>query len=133
MRLSDLHLFLKSFVTLVNKYYFTWSMKVVGTHCCYCSVCSTLCDSMDCRTLSSSVFHYLPELLKFMSIESVMLSNHLIFCCPLLFLPSIIPSLRVFPMNWHFTSGCQSIGASTTVLEINILGLFILGLTHLIS
>ena len=37
------------------------------------------------------------SLLKLMSIESVMPSNHLIFCCPLLFLPSIFPSIRVFP------------------------------------
>ena len=33
---------------------------------------------------------------KLMSIESVMPSNHLILCCPLLFLPSIFPSIRVF-------------------------------------
>ena len=37
------------------------------------------------------------SLLKFMSIESVMLSKHLLFCCPLLLLPSILPSIRVFP------------------------------------
>ena len=37
------------------------------------------------------------SLLKFMSIESVMPSHHLIPCCPLLFLPSIFPSIRVFP------------------------------------
>ena len=36
------------------------------------------------------------SLLKLMSIESVMLSNHLILCHPLLFLPSIFPSIRVF-------------------------------------
>ena len=36
------------------------------------------------------------SLLKFMSIESVMLSNYLIFCHPLLLLPSIFPSIRVF-------------------------------------
>ena len=36
------------------------------------------------------------SLLKFMSIESMMLSNHLILCCPLLLLPSIFPSIRVF-------------------------------------
>ena len=42
------------------------------------------------------VLHYSWSLLKFMSIESVMLSNHLILCCPLLFLPSIFPSIRVF-------------------------------------
>ena len=53
------------------------------------------------------------NLLKFMSIESVMLSNHLIFCCPLLLLPSVFPSIRVFsnesvlhnrwPNYWSFS------------------------------
>ena len=37
------------------------------------------------------------SLLKLKSIESVMSPNHLILCCPLLFLPSIFPSIRVFP------------------------------------
>ena len=37
------------------------------------------------------------SLFKLMSIESVMPSNHLILCCPLLLLPSIFPSIRVFP------------------------------------
>ena len=36
------------------------------------------------------------SLLTLMSVESVMLSNHLVLCCPLLFLPSIFPSIRVF-------------------------------------
>ena len=36
------------------------------------------------------------SLLRFISIESVMLSNHLIICLPLLFFPSIFPSIRVF-------------------------------------
>ena len=50
---------------------------------------------------------------KLMSIESVMPSNHLIFCCPLLLLPSISPSIRVFsnesalhirwPQYWSFS------------------------------
>ena len=42
------------------------------------------------------VHHQLPEPLKLMSIESVMPSNHLILCRPLLFLPSVFPSIRVF-------------------------------------
>ena len=37
------------------------------------------------------------SLLKLMSIESVMLSNHLILCHPLLLLPSIFPNIRIFP------------------------------------
>ena len=53
------------------------------------------------------------SLLKLMSIESVMPSNHLILCRPLLLLPSIFPSIRVFsnesvlnirwPKYWHFS------------------------------
>ena len=50
----------------------------------------TLCDPMDCSTPGLPVHHQL------MSIESVMPSNHLILCCPLLSLPSIFPSIRVF-------------------------------------
>ena len=48
-----------------------------------------------------------------MSIESLMLSNHLIFSCPLL-LPSVFPSIRVFQMSQFFTSDGQSIGASSS-------------------
>ena len=44
-------------------------------------------------SLSFTVF---PSLLRFMSIELVMLSNHLILFCPLLLLPSVFPSIRVF-------------------------------------
>ena len=56
-----------------------------------------------------------------LSIESMMLFNCLIFCRPLLLLPSIFPSSRVFPMS-QFSSGGQSIGASASplVLPMNI-------------
>ena len=75
------------------------------------------------------------SLLKLMSIESVMPSNHLILCCSLLLLPSIFPSVRVFPMSPFFTSGGQSIGASasSSVLPMNIQDWFPLGWTGLIS
>ena len=66
------------------------------------------------------------SLLKLMSTELLMLSNHLIFCCPLLLLPSIFPSIRVFsnesalrirwPKYWSFTSA--------SVLPMNIQDLF---------
>ena len=49
---------------------------------------------MDCSTTGFLVLHYLLELLKFMFIESVMLSNHLILCRPRL--PSVFPSIQVF-------------------------------------
>ena len=58
--------------------------------------CLTLCIPMECSTPVFLVLPYLPGLLKFMSIELVMLSNHLILCCTLLLPPSIFPSIRVF-------------------------------------
>ena len=75
------------------------------------------------------------SLLKLMPIESMMLSNHLILYCPLLLLPSIFPSIRVFSSESLFTSGGHSIGvsASASVLPINIQDWFLLGLTSLIS
>ena len=56
----------------------------------------SLCDPMDYSKPGSSVLQYLPNLLKFKFTESVMLSNHLILCCPLLILPSLFPSKKVF-------------------------------------
>ena len=70
------------------------------------SVMLTLCDPMDCRTPAFPVLHQLLTLLKLMSIKSVMPSNHLILCHPLLLLPSIFPSITVFsdesalPIRW---------------------------------
>ena len=60
--------------------------------------------------------------LKLKSIELVMPSNHLILCRPLLLQPSIFPSIRVFSLEPHFTSGGQSIkvSASASVLPMNI-------------
>ena len=53
---------------------------------------------------------------KFMSFESGMPSNHLILCCPLLLLPSIFLSTRVFSNSQFFPSGGQNIGVSASVL-----------------
>ena len=62
------------------------------------------------------------NLLRFMSIELVMSSNHLILCHPLLLLPSIFPASGSLQMSQLFASGGQSIGvsASTSVLPMNI-------------
>ena len=62
----------------------------------FSSVQSLNHDSMDCSTLGLLVHHQLQSLLKLMSIELVMLPNHLILCRPLLLPPSIFPSIRVF-------------------------------------
>ena len=73
------------------------------------------------------------SLLKFMSIESVMPSNHLILYRPLLLLLQSFPASESFLMSWLFTSGGQSIGASVSapILPMNIQGWFSLRLTGL--
>ena len=77
---------------------------------------------MACSMPSFPVITNSQSLLKLMSIESVMPSNHLILCHPLLFLPSIFPSIRVFSNESFFQSGGQIIGvlASASILPINI-------------
>ena len=74
--------------------------------------CLTLCEPMDCRQASLSITNS-RSLLILMSIESVMPANHLILCHPLLLLPSIFASIRVFsnesalrirwPNYWSFS------------------------------
>ena len=73
----------------------------------------TFCDPMDYSIPGLPVHHQLPEFTQTLSIESVMPSNHLILCHPLLLPPSIFPSLRVFsnesalrirwPKYWSFS------------------------------
>ena len=75
---------------------------------------------MDWSTPGLPVHHQLPESTQTMSIESVMPFSHLTLCRPLLLLPSIFPSIRVFSRSQFFTSGGQSIGASASVLSMNI-------------
>ena len=76
--------------------------------------CPTLCSHMDC-SMQASLSHGVCSwsMLKFMPVESVMPSNHLILCCPLLLLSSIFPSIMVFsnksalrirwPKYWSFS------------------------------
>ena len=75
------------------------------------------------------------SLLKLMSIELVMPSNHLILYSPLLLLLSIFPGIRSFSLSWLFVSGGQSLGgsASTSVLPMNTQDWFPLGWTGWIS
>ena len=67
------------------------------------------------------------SLLKLMSVESVMPSNHLILCGPPLLLLQSFPASGSFPMSQFFASGGQSIGASSSVLPVNIRDWFPLG------
>ena len=67
-----------------------------------------------------------------MTIESVMLSNHLILCHPFFCLQSF-PASGSFPMDWLFASGSQSIGVSASLRPMSIQDWFPLGLTGWIS
>ena len=93
-------------------YFWMWLYLEIGLlrHCC--SVAQsylTLCDPMDCSTPGFLCFTISQSLLKFVSIELVMPSNHLVVCHPLL-LPAIFPNIRVssneysglisFRMDW---------------------------------
>ena len=75
------------------------------------------------------------SLLKFISIESVMPSSHLILCCVFSSCLQSFPASGSFPMSRLFAAGGQSIGvaASASVLPMNIQGWFPLGLTGWIS
>ena len=67
------------------------------------------------------------SLFKLMSIDLVMLSNHLILCYPSSSCPKCFPASESFPVSWLFASGGQKIGASASVsvLPVNIQIVFI--------
>ena len=76
-------------------------------------LCLILCDPMDCSTPGSLSITNSRSLLRLMFIESLMSSSHLILCHPLLLLPLIFPTIRVFsnesvlhirwPKYWSFS------------------------------
>ena len=98
-------------------------MNRLCIYICCCSVaksCLTCCDP-------STIFW---SLLKLMSIESVMPSNHLLLCRPLLLLPSIFPSVRVFsnelairirwPKYWRFSFSISPSNENAELMSFRI-------------
>ena len=86
-----------------------WEMKVLVTQSCL-----TLHDPITTACQASLFITNSRSLPKLMSIESVMPSNHLIFYCPLLLLPSNFPSIRVF------SNGVSSLHQVTKILELQL-------------
>ena len=92
--------------------------SAIASYCSVAQLCPTCCDLMDCSMRAPLSFTVSQSLLKFMSIESVMPSNHLILCHPLLLLPSTFPSIRIFssgsalhvkwPKYWSFSFSISS-------------------------
>ena len=119
------HYYIAISATLIQniyRYKTMWHLSSGNTDLPYiCSVqfssvtqsCPTLCNIMACSMPGLPVHRQLPEFTQVMFTESVMPSNHLILCRPLLLLPSIFPSIRVFsnesvlcirwPKYWSFT------------------------------
>ena len=89
--------FVMNFLVCYIKYFIQCSLSSVQ----FSSVTQLcpLCNSWTAAHQASLPFTNSQSLLKLKSIESVMPSNHLILCCPLL-LPSIFPSIRVFSNEW---------------------------------
>ena len=93
-------------------YSFRWCPSCLICCCSMAQSCPVLCDPVDYITPGFPDLPHLQNLLKLMSFESVMPSNHLILCHPLL-LPSVFPNIRVFsdksalhirwPKYWNFS------------------------------
>ena len=97
--------------------------------------CATICDPVDCSMPGFPVHHQFPEPAQTHVhwVGDTMQPSHPLH--PLLLLPSIFPSIRVFSSESVFVSGGQSTGASASasVVPMNIQDWFPLGLTGLIS
>ena len=121
-------------IAIIYSFFFL-AMKTFKIYSCsFPKLCPTLCDPMDCRHARLPP----PSLSPRVCSNSCPLSQ---WCHPTIS-PSVVPfstcpqsfpASGSLPMNQFFVSGGQSIGASTSVLPINIQGWFPLGLTSLIS
>ena len=97
---------------------------------------SVACDPVDCSPQASLSFTISWSLLRLTSIESVMPSNHLVLCHPLLPLPSILPSIRVFsnelalhiswPKYWSFSFSISPSSEDSGLISFRLDGLDLL-------
>ena len=101
------------FKVLLVHHFGTLNQPCIAQFSLVAQSCPTLCDPMDCSTPGLPVHHQLLEFTQTHVIESVMSSNHLILCHPLLLLPLIFPNIWVFsdesalcirwPKYWSFS------------------------------
>ena len=113
----------------------SFKLENLGSHCCclVAKLCLTLCDAMICSTPGFPVLHC-P--LKFAQTHVHWVSDTIQPSHPVAPFSSCLqsfPASESFPMSWLFESGGQIIGASASVLPMNIQSWFPLGLTGLIS
>ena len=101
--------------------------------------CIQLCDPMEYARLPPLSFIVFQGLLKLISIESVMPSNHLVLYCPLLFLPSIFPSTGIFsnvltlligwPKYWSFSFSISSSNDYSGLISFGTDWFYLLGIS----
>ena len=104
-----------------------FAVQLLTQDCSVAQSCLTLCDPWTSAHQACLSFTTSRSLPKLMSIESVMLSNHLILYRPLLLLLQSFPASGSFLTSWLFTSGSPSTGASSTsVLEYSRLISFVI-------
>ena len=128
------HLFNNSFLAFMCQAMPWWSLYSIKGGCCSVfKSCLTLCDCMDCSLPCFPVLHCLSDFAQthvHWASDAIQPSHPL---SSLLLLPSIFPSIRSFSVSRLFISGRQSLGASASVLPMNIQGWFPIGLTGWIS
>ena len=100
--------------------------------CLVAQSCPALGDPWTAALLASLSITNFRSLFKLMSIESVMPSNHLFLCCPLLLLPSIFPSIRVFsnesglcirwPKYWSFSFSINPSNEYSGLISFRMVG-----------
>ena len=114
---------------VLNSYFPSWLMMLNVLPCAYSVQLSrsVICDSVTPWTAACQASLSITNswsLLKLMSIESVMSSDHLILCCPLLLPPSIFPSIRVFSnesvSSLHQEAKSIGVSPSASFLPMNI-------------
>ena len=103
-----------------------WSLQSVNRVWFFVTPWTAACQASLSITNSQSLF-------KLMSISLVMPSYHLILCHPLLLLPSIFPSIRVFPLSQPFTSGGRSFGVSALAPSNKYEGLDLLAIQGILK
>ena len=108
---------------MINREFYNNSCCCSLTHWCL-TLCNPSTQGVHCPSLSPRVCS------NSCSIESVMLSNHIILCCPLLLSPSIFPSIRVFfnelalcirrPKYWHLSFSISSSNEYSGLISFRI-------------
>ena len=118
------YLFLLCFVLFLSTILFSASVffSFPDYHCCSVTKsCPILCKPMNCRTPGSSVLHYLLEFAQiYVPLSLWCYLPILSSAAPLSFCLQSFPASGSFPVSGLFVSGGQSIGASATVLPMDI-------------